>query len=100
MDDPTVYPRLTTWFEELDNGPRGSDGHNFAQYAASLEENGYKRLFQLEKLIKDDLLMVCDGLLPGTASLILDYARKDAERIRKRETKRLREIRHQAKRYK
>ena len=42
MDDPIVYPQLTTWFEELDSGPRGSDGHNFSQYAASLEESSYK----------------------------------------------------------
>jgi hypothetical protein len=88
FDDPDLYPRIVDWLQELDHGPRGADGHNFGQHALPLQTNMYLRVSQLEKLTKTDLLAMCSTMLPGTADLILDYARKECGAIRRREMKR------------
>ena len=59
----------------------------------------FKRIFQLETLMEDKLIAACDAMLPGTATLILQYACKDSARIRKTEVKRLQEARLQPKHY-
>ena len=30
IEDVTLFPRISGWFRELDDGPRGVDGHNFS----------------------------------------------------------------------
>jgi hypothetical protein len=99
LNDPSIYPQLTSWLQELDDGPCGADAHNFTQYAAVLDQNGYKHIFQLEKLTKEDFIAIYPEIRPGTASLILEYACKDCEKIRRNEAKRLHEVRHQPLRY-
>lgn len=99
LDDPTLFPRVAEWLQELDQGPRGADGHNFTQHGARLEQNMFMRIFQLETLMEEKLVAVCESMAPGTATLIMQYARKDCSRIRKNEAQRLREARLQPKRY-
>ena len=99
LDDPTLFPRVIAWLQELDSGPRGADGHNFAQYGELLEQKMFKRVFQLESLTDDKLMTVCDTMAPGTATLILQYACKDCGKIRKKEIQRFREARLQPKWY-
>jgi len=89
LEDPTLFPQIAAWLQELDAGPRGADGHNFAQYGEPLEQKMFKRIFQLETLTEDKLIAACDSMPPGTATLILQYACKDSARIRKTEAKRL-----------
>jgi hypothetical protein len=99
LDDLTLFPRVAAWLHELDGGPRGTDGHNFAQYGEPLEQKMFKRIFQLESLTEDKLVAICDSMALGTATLILRYARHECGKIRKAEAKRLREARLQPKHY-
>jgi hypothetical protein len=99
LEDPTLFPRIGTWLKELDNGVRGSDGHHFVQYAAALDDNKFTRIFQLEDLTDDKLIALCPGMPAGTATLIIGYAKKDVGVIRKKEARRLREVKMQPKRY-
>jgi hypothetical protein len=99
LDSPDLYPRTSDWLNELDRGPHGTDGHKFGIHAAALQSNMYIRISQLEKLAKADLLAMCTELLPGTADLILECARKECEKVRRREAKRCREVRLEAVRY-
>jgi hypothetical protein len=99
LDDPTLFPRVASWLQELDEGPRGADQHNFAQYTDALEKNMLMRVFQLEDLTEEKLLTVCASMVTGTAALVLQYARKDCGKIRKVEARRLRDARLQPKRY-
>ena len=99
LDDPTIFPRTTAWLQELDGGPRGADGHNFTQYAEQLERNMFTCMFQLETLTEEKLLSICTSMVAGTASLILQYARKDCVKIRKKEAQRQREARLLPKQY-
>jgi len=57
LEDPTLFPRIGSWLQELDDGIRGSDNHNFAQYTAALDDNRFTRIFQLEDL-SDSLRLV------------------------------------------
>ena len=99
LEDPTLFPRIGTWLQELDNGVRGLDNHNFAQYAITLNDNKFMRIFQLEDLTDDKLIALCPGMPAGTATLIIAYAKKDSQSIRRKETRRLREVKMQPKRY-
>lgn len=99
LEDPTLFPRIGAWLQELDAGVRGSDGHNFSQYADSFEGNKFTRIFQLEELSDDKLVSLCPGMPVGTATLIIAYAKKDVGAIRKKETRRLREMKMHPKRY-
>ena len=62
-------PIQQDWLQELDHGPLGQDGHQFAQHANALLNNGYIRIYQLadEGLTVAEMLTHCPGLLEGTA---------------------------------
>jgi hypothetical protein len=74
LEDPTLFPHIGTWLEELNNGVRGSDGHHFAQYGAALDNNKFTRIFQLEDLT--ELIALCPGMPAGTATLIIGMQRR------------------------
>jgi hypothetical protein len=99
LDDPTLFPHVTAWLQELDEGPCGINKHNFSQYAKAMEKNMFTQVFQLEALTEQKLLTICDSMVAGTASLVLQYARKDCKKIRKAEARRLQEARLQPRRY-
>jgi len=99
LDDPTLFPRVVTWLHDLDNGPRGMDGHNFSQCAVALETNMFTRILQLEMMSNQELQALCPSMPAGTTSLLLQYARRDCNNIRKKESRRQREVRLQPKRY-
>lgn len=82
---------IRTWLSDLDECERGIDGYNFAQYAAVLDQHGYRRLHQLadESHSEEAILRfsnICEMPI-GVMKLILKYARKDCERIKRNEMK-------------
>jgi hypothetical protein len=99
LDDPTLFPRIASWLTALDAGARGTDGHNFAQCSVALEQQMFTRIPQLENVSQDQFLQICPGVAVGTVSLLLSYAKKDTAKIRKAESRRLREVKLQPTRY-
>lgn len=92
FDDPTIFPRVSKWLGELDAGVRGSDGHNFSQFVRTFEEAMYTRISQVQALTRDDLVKLNPAMPPGTADLIIFYANKDCQDIKKKEIRRLKEV--------
>jgi hypothetical protein len=90
LEDVTIFPRLAQWLADLDAGPRGADGHNFAQFAIIFESEKYFRICDIaDSAASVEILMaMCIGMARGTASKILAYAQKDVDVIRKKEGKR------------
>lgn len=95
LDDISLYPRLPQWLQELDDGVRGRDGRNYAQYGAALEEAGYDRICDLEDegLVTPESLGRDWGMKSGVATKVLSWARHDVKKIKDSERRRLREIR-------
>ena len=93
LDDPTLFPWVTSWLLDLDNGPRGADGHNFSQCALTLETNMFTRILQLEAMSNQELRALCPSIPAGTASLLLQYARGECNSIQKKESRRQHEAR-------
>lgn len=102
-EDPTLFPRVENWLSSLDEGPRGSDGDYFTQYAPLLISNGYKRLFHLARpgFSTNELRRICgqDNMTEGLAATILDYARADTSKIVADETRRRRKRQYESRRY-
>ncbi|KAJ6610770.1 hypothetical protein B0H10DRAFT_2193239 [Mycena sp. CBHHK59/15] len=90
VEDATLFPRIHKWLQELDEGVRGHDGHNFAQFADDFEREKYMRIVDLEGLKIKDLKDLIPEIAQGTAAKMLGYAAKDIVSIRKRERKRAR----------
>jgi hypothetical protein len=89
--NPSIYPLTAAWLQELDLGPRGLDNRNFAQFADTLVSNGYSHVFQIAEEAKHeggawDLAHVCHGMSLGVAKLLIKYAAKDCEAIRRKGT--------------
>ncbi|KAJ7463643.1 hypothetical protein FB451DRAFT_1265104 [Mycena latifolia] len=89
-EDSRLFPRIGNWLPELDEGPRGADGHNFSQYAPDFDREKYIRIVDLESLKINDLKTLIPEMAHGTAAKMLAYATTDIGLIRKRERKRLR----------
>lgn len=98
-EDPTLFPRVSLWLRDLDGGPRGTDGHNFSQCQQVLDANMFTRISQLDSMVNSELIGLCPGLPAGTAGLLLQYARADCSKIRKMETRRIRQAKHTPKHY-
>jgi len=82
-EDLGIYPLIHGWLVELDRGPHGQDGHNFAQYADDLAKEKYFRICDLEALSEASLIELCPGIAKGTATKMLAFAKKDVKRIKK-----------------
>jgi hypothetical protein len=87
IEDVTLFPRITPWLQELDNGPRGHDGHDFSQFAAEFEWEKYMRVIDLMDLNVGRLTALAPEMAHGTASKLLSYASQDVECIRHKEMK-------------
>lgn len=93
IEDPTVYPRIGPWLQDLDHGPRGADNRNFQQFAPFFEQEGYCQIIELQKETAETLRGFCPGMNRGTAIALLSYAEADiqsAQRDLRREQKRAR----------
>lgn len=86
MDDPTIFPRVRMWLEKLDSSALGLDGHSFAVWAYDFENAKYYRISQIADCGSVEMVAsLCPGIPAGTASLILQAARREVKGIRKRE---------------
>jgi hypothetical protein len=99
LDDPTLFPQVAAWLQELDQSLHGADRHNFTQYGEQLEQNMFMHIFQLESLTEEKLRTFCKSMAPGMATLIMQYACKDCSRIHKKKAQRLWEARLLPKHY-
>jgi hypothetical protein len=84
--DPTAFPLIREWLQELDAGPRGADGHNFQQYANDFKENRIYRISEIAdatSFTRAELLQICPSMKFGTANNLLTYAREDVRAIRR-----------------
>ena len=101
-DDPTLFPLVGSWLESLRDGPRGADGDDFTIYKSALIEHGYKRLFQLASpgFSVGELQRICgEQITEGLASVLIDYARRDTQKIVAEEIRRLRSQKRAPHRY-
>ena len=93
-EDVTLFPRLSQWLVELDEGPRGADGHNFSQFVHGFEQEKYFRICDVADLSVGDVCGILTGIAQGTASKLVSYAKQDTELIRKKEKRRGRDKRY------
>jgi hypothetical protein len=91
-DDPTLSPTIEDWLLDLDTSERGQDGHHFSQYGNSLRTNGFARVVQLADEGEKDgaklLYEMCPEMPLGVGRLLMRYAVKDCEKVRKTEKQR------------
>ncbi|KAG6848686.1 hypothetical protein H0H93_014862 [Arthromyces matolae] len=100
VEDVTLFPRITSWLEGLDNGVRGADGHHFSRFTEDLEREKFVRICDLADLSDvQELLGLCPGMAHGTGAKLLNYAKKDTNAIREKEQKRLRLKKHTPRRH-
>lgn len=83
IEDCRLFPHLEKWLEELDQGPWGTNDHNFAQYGADFKREKYVRIIDLEGLKIDGLKALIPGIAQGTVAKILAYSTADIGVIRK-----------------
>lgn len=101
-DDPTLFPHIGTWLQSLSEGPRGADGDDFTQFEHVLVSNGYKRVFHLARqgFSVEELQRICENQISdGLAFTLLDYARRDTQKIIMEETRRRRKQHNEPRRY-
>ena len=88
IEDVTLFPRISGWLRELDDGPRGVDGHNFSAWADHFAERKYIRICDIADGMSPSELSNSSGMAEGTAKRLISYAEADTQVIRKREKKR------------
>lgn len=101
-DDPTLFPHIGTWLDSLREGPRGADGDDFTQFGPALVEQGFKRVFHLARpeFTVEELRRICGyEITEGLALTLLDYAKRDTQKIISEETRRRRKQRSEPRRY-
>ena len=64
IEDPTIFPLISTWLVDLDASPRGADGQVFAWYADMISNEGYYHLCELaDSMTANNLKSACPGIL-------------------------------------
>lgn len=101
LDDQTLYPRISQWLTDIDNGVRGKDDPSHTQYGERLIQKGYKRIIDLENevLVTPSGLERSCGIPEGVAVKLLVWARKDVKNIKDAEKRRLRALKNAPQRY-
>jgi hypothetical protein len=84
----TLFPKVDEWLNGLQTSPLSVDGHQFAKHSEYFTGQGYTRLSQIAEMgTPQELLQICPDLVEGTARIILSQARREVDKIRKRESK-------------
>ncbi|KAJ7028812.1 hypothetical protein C8F04DRAFT_1188249 [Mycena alexandri] len=86
-EDVTLFPRLKNYLQELDDGPRGQDGHEFAQFLPEFEREKYIHIVDLEGMTVKDVKDLVPDMAQSTASKLLGYVTSNIKVIRKKDTK-------------
>lgn len=92
LEDASLFPRLNTWLQNLDNGPQGHDGHDFASFSPSFEAEKYVRVSDIETLTIEEILTVCPGMPRGTATKLVSLAKQECKNVRKKEKLRAKKL--------
>jgi len=98
IEDVTLFPRISQWLRDLDDGPRG-DGHNFSAWVDYFAERKYMRICDITDGMSSLELSKNSGMAEGTAKRLISYAEADTQVIRKREKRRAQVEKAQPRRY-
>jgi hypothetical protein len=83
--DPQTFPHILKWLQSLNKGPWGADGDYYEQYMAHFTSARYHRIQELIDFKKQDLVLLCDSLMPdGVANRLVQYIQEDVKLIQKR----------------
>jgi len=88
IEDITLFPRISEWLHELDEGTRGADGHNFSEWVLYFAEWKYIRICDIADGMSSSELSKGSGMAEGTAKQLVSYAEANTQLIRKKEKKR------------
>lgn len=91
VEDVTLFPRISEWLRNLDDGRRGADGHNFSTFIGYFAEHKYIRISDIADGLTPADLTKGAGMAEGTAKRLISYAEADTLAIRKKEKKRVRD---------
>lgn len=83
IEDPTLFPRITTWLQELENSKLRHDGYDFPQYAVYFEDAKFFRTSQIADSSPQQIAAICPGMPSGTAGQIYKVASVTVKKIRK-----------------
>ena len=91
-DSQPIYPTISAWFEELDNGAgRGSTGYNFSSFVEAFDNVGIKSLHHLfdpvlfpNGVTLEALKGYVESLSPGAAAALIKYARRDKRKYKEK----------------
>jgi len=81
IEDVTLFPRISGWLRELDDGPRGVDGHNFSAWVDHFAERKYIRICDIADGMSPSELSNSSGMAEGTAKRLISYAEADTQVI-------------------
>ena len=84
VEDVTLFPRISQWLHDLDNGPYG-DGHNFSAWVEYFAEQKYMRICDIADGMSSLELSKSSGMAEGTAKCLVSYTEADTWAICKRE---------------
>ena len=88
VEDPTIFPLISTWLADLGASPHGADGQVFAWYADMISNEGYYCLCELaDSMTADNLKSACPGILDGVVRMLLRYVTTNVRRIRDKAVK-------------
>ena len=87
IEDITLFPWISEWLHELDEGTRGADGHNFSEWVLYFAEQKYIRICDIVDGISSSELSKGSGMVEGTAKQLVSYAEADTQLIWKKEKK-------------
>ena len=87
VEDITLFPRISQWLHDLDNGSRGDD-HNFSAWVEYFAERKYMRICDITDGMSSLELSKSSGMAEGTAKCLVSYAEADTQVIHKREKRR------------
>ncbi|KAF8154136.1 hypothetical protein B0H34DRAFT_676989 [Crassisporium funariophilum] len=87
-EDVTLFPCLSQWLVELNEGRKGANNHNFSQFADAFKQEKYFQICDIADLSITDICAVAAGIAQGTATKLVLYAKQDTDVICKKEKRR------------
>ena len=83
MESLDLFPSLEVWLQDLDKGPHGRGGHNFASFLPNFLQDKYTQVSDLEDISVDNILTVCAEMPRRTAEIIQKESSKMIKKIQK-----------------
>lgn len=87
VEDVTLFPQISEWLRNLDDGRHGADGHNFSTFIGYFTEHKYIWISDIADGLTPADLTKGARMAEGTAKCLISYAEADTLAIRKKEKK-------------